>query len=909
MRLAWCTIAAVLFAGGQAAAQAPAQVTLQSGPLVLSAASTTAFVDSLAGSVDMAVHGFALLSAAPSAADSAFFASRGLTVLGPLAGRVYRVAARPPFVAQQPTLLARIPALALPSPADKLSRALLAPGGGAAVGIVAVVYTDVDPRAVQAGWTSLGIRAAPLGSGNWSATATPAQVRALAQFEFLRWAEPATAPVPDLQTVREAVNANAVQMPLMGIALGLAGRDVDVGLFDTGLDETHRDFNTLSFCWFWWLWACSGPSRVTVNDIGASWHGTFNGGIIGGTGRQSSGTDSWGVSNGGTWTQWRGLAPAARLIDARFLDNNLLNSPRLVQYVTVYGMDVSNHSYSLSWDGVYNVLTASHDALIRGSFAVSGVSVPPRLHVHSAGNFGANYDAPLGQSNQIGYFALGNQEKNALVVGNYNPTENRIASSSSLGPTYDGRIKPDVVAPGTTVIAPGYCSVTESPPGAPCGNPPSAGVLERHGFYLEATGTSASAAVATGIMALTLEAYAREFGVNLDVAPPLPSTLRAIAVHSARDIDAPVWFLNGAPMTAPDGALSPVPVRAFPGPDFTTGYGMMDAQQAVEVVESRGVIEGRIEADCDVRTYSFYVSGSDPSDVMATLAWDDPPSDVALAYDAVHLLNDLDLTLTDPTGARHYPWKLNQRILGAGGLPLDDASQACGTDVTVERPLKPTLTPVYNGTGDPGNVGDELLASDLGPAERGRDHLNNLEKVRAPALPGWWKAEVRGFRLAVPGQPFSLVGVPQRPLLVVVPRSICEILIQCREPLRYICERYPFLCERPQRIPFDTMSVDLRGRTGPQPVLVPLITLCQALGSGAGCGADGAGPTLTVGPTPEPLRVSVLDRAGTIAAQDIRAGQRIQLEVPQARAAGALVLIEPYPSDAREVSVPVRIGR
>ena len=67
-------------------------------------------------------------------------------------------------------------------------------------------------------------------------------------------------------------------------------------------------------------------------------------------------------------------------------------------------------------------------------------SVLPRLQVYSAGNDGQ--DAQY-QATQTGYFSLTNQIKNGIVVGNYDRLMSRTFEGTSLGPAYDGRLKPD----------------------------------------------------------------------------------------------------------------------------------------------------------------------------------------------------------------------------------------------------------------------------------------------------------------------------------------------------------------------------------------------------------------------------------------------------------------------------------
>ena len=154
-----------------------------------------------------------------------------------------------------------------------------------------------------------------------------------------------------------------------------------------------------------------------------------------------------------------------------------------------------------------------------------------------------------------------------LVVGNWDLTRHQIDETSSLGPAHDGRIKPDVVAPGRTVVrdpedgvqSAGYCRVDPDTL-----DPFTVACLgydfneERRNFYQLLRGTSMAAHATTGTVALVLERCATTYGVNLDQKPPLPSTLRGLAdPHSARPSRGPVDTERGrAPFTRSRGLTS-----------------------------------------------------------------------------------------------------------------------------------------------------------------------------------------------------------------------------------------------------------------------------------------------------------------------------------------------------------------
>jgi subtilisin family serine protease len=90
-----------------------------------------------------------------------------------------------------------------------------------------------------------------------------------------------------------------------------------------------------------------------------------------------------------------------------------------------------------------------------------------------------------------------------ISVGNLNDEAERINISSSQGPTRDGRYKPDVVAPGTNIIAAkGFTGATASSPDA----------------WIKMSGTSMASPYVTGVVGLMLAAQKNKRGKNLTAA-------------------------------------------------------------------------------------------------------------------------------------------------------------------------------------------------------------------------------------------------------------------------------------------------------------------------------------------------------------------------------------------------------
>ena len=149
---------------------------------------------------------------------------------------------------------------------------------------------------------------------------------------------------------------------------------------------------------------------------------------------------------------------------------------------------VQNHSYGIDIENYYGAGAMAYDNSV--------ATYPGLLHVFSAGNDGAAtsvtgaYAAIPGFANLTGNFKMA---KNVLTVGLVD-SFGQVFSYSSRGPSYDGRIKPDMVAFGSS-------------------------------------GTSEAAALVSGAAALVQEAYLERTGT-----PASAALVRAVLLNSADDI-------------------------------------------------------------------------------------------------------------------------------------------------------------------------------------------------------------------------------------------------------------------------------------------------------------------------------------------------------------------------------------
>ena len=170
------------------------------------------------------------------------------------------------------------------------------------------------------------------------------------------------------------------------------------------------------------------------------WHTTHVAGIIGGNGNASENF------------KYRGIAPKIHFYFGKG-GTGVQNSQ--VGHVV-------NHSHITNRTGLYNGDSIIDLAIFRNwtsgcSKRGASTNLSPQLCVEGdtlikTVVFGAaNNGSPIPQYGiQRGYHSMLANSKNAITVGNMTSVEKVRFHHSSMGPTWDGRIKPDIMAPGAT---------------------------------------------------------------------------------------------------------------------------------------------------------------------------------------------------------------------------------------------------------------------------------------------------------------------------------------------------------------------------------------------------------------------------------------------------------------------------
>ncbi|MBP6871079.1 MAG: S8 family serine peptidase [Bacteroidales bacterium] len=223
-----------------------------------------------------------------------------------------------------------------------------------------------------------------------------------------------------------------------------------------------------------------------------------------------------------------------------------------------------------------------------------------------------------------GYDCIGNLgvSKNVLTVGavgdivsGYSvPSDVVMTNFSSWGPTDDGRIKPDIVANGTSL----YSSISTT-----------------NSSYAPMSGTSMAAPTTTGTIALLQELYH-----SIHSSYMRSSLAKALIINSAYE----------------SGTTT--------GPDYKFGWGLLNSAGAagtiIQDTSDEYIMQVNYLFNTEIETYVYYSTGD--TSVNVTLCWTDPPGtspNPSLNPVTLMLVNDLDLRIIRTSGSTYYPWMLN----------------------------------------------------------------------------------------------------------------------------------------------------------------------------------------------------------------------------------------------------------
>jgi hypothetical protein len=329
---------------------------------------------------------------------------------------------------------------------------------------------------------------------------------------------------------------------------------------------------------------------------------------------------------------YSGYAPAASLISG-FTEVSTIAT---LNYHRDLGMVLTNNSYgtgSVCSPDPYNVNRRIIDGI--------SASYPTLLHVFAAGNSG-NGQCPRYPRGFNTVHTGENAAKSTLSVGNVYP-DGILGPFSSRGPAGGGMLKPEIVATGSAVMS--------TVPG------------DAYGL---SSGTSMAAPAVTGGLALLYERY-RQTHQGQD---PASALMKAILLNTATDL-------------------------GNKGPDFSYGFGLMNLDRAVKVLDKEWYKKDSIVLASTNSRQLAVPAGLSQLKVM--LYWPDPP---ATALSARALVNDLDLELVSPDGTVTLPLVLDT-IAGNVQLPASPGRDRINTveQILIDHPLPGNYTIRVNGSG------------------------------------------------------------------------------------------------------------------------------------------------------------------------------------------------------------------
>ena len=392
----------------------------------------------------------------------------------------------------------------------------------------------------------------------------------------------------NLYETKEMINANDVDH---------YGTGVNIAIFDNGASGTHPDLHHLIT-----HEVVCDDNECRNNNHSSQDHGTSQVGIIAGSGLSNS--------------QMKGISPNVGLFDLLIgtaEESNVLDLINALDYSLLHGVNVVNISlFSDICDGSSIISIIIDEAIDEGMLVVTAI-----------GN-GNGYDQTISDdSPRIPYVLNTACGTNTISVGALDAEGkiwNRTTFSdrndySSIGPTYDGRIKPEITTPGANVYVHDLSD----------------------DLYSWHTGTSHAAPFVSGAAGILLDAKKQLSALEIK------SLLLLGAKWDPQNIIPEIFTAKKYDELQLDSSRTVSEDKIYDAIN-SYGFGILNVQHSLQYLENSHIIRDSIQPHHYSKDYTFTVT--EQKQIKIILSWlKHPINSISNIDESFDYISDLNLEL------------------------------------------------------------------------------------------------------------------------------------------------------------------------------------------------------------------------------------------------------------------------